>query len=264
MLTPAFAGAGLWRCYAALSLKNPPPIWRTLKSLVDVVARGRNISAGACDDFIQTDAAINCGNSGGPFFNMAGEVIGVNSAIFSPTCTNIGIGFAVPSNLAEPVISQLGLGATKGALVLDITPDGPAAGSGLMPGDVITAFDGKEVTQMRTLPRIVADTPIGTRAEVTVLRKGATKRFTVKLGELPDDATLASSEGDGEQENLSLRGDSVLGMAVKPLTRSLKHQFGLADAMHGLLVVGVEPDSDAAERGVAQGNYTLFVTLPVK
>lgn len=250
-----------------------------------VSARGRNINAGAYDDFIQTDAAINRGNSGGPLFNMAGEVIGVNSAIFSPTGTNIGIGFAVPANLAEPVIAQLkkfgkihrgwlgvkiqpvsdeiaaslGLGATKGALVLDITPDGPAAGSGLMPGDVITAFDGKEVTQMRSLPRIVADTAIGTRAEVTVLRKGTTKRFAVKLGELPDDAALAASEGDAEQENMSLRGDRVLGMAVKPLTRSLKHQFGLADTMHGLLVVGVEPESDAAGRGVAQGDIILEV-----
>lgn len=250
-----------------------------------VSARGRNINAGAYDDFIQTDAAINRGNSGGPLFNMDGDVIGVNSAIFSPTGTNIGIGFAVPSNLAEPVITQLkkfgkihrgwlgvkiqpvtdevansiGLKDAKGALVLEITPEGPAAGSGLMPGDVITAFGGKEVTEMRSLPRIVADTPVGERAKVTVLRKGATKEFTVKLGELPDDAVLAKEGAEDAQEGAALTGDRVLGLSVKPLTRSLKQQFNLADSLSGLLVVGVQPDSDAAEKGFSQGDVILDV-----
>lgn len=250
-----------------------------------VSARGRNINAGAYDDFIQTDAAINRGNSGGPLFNMDGDVIGVNSAIFSPTGTNIGIGFAVPSNLAEPVITQLkkfgkihrgwlgvkiqpvtdevansiGLKEAKGALVLEITPDGPAAGSGLMPGDVITAFDGKEVNEMRSLPRIVADTPVGERVKVAVLRKGTTKEFSVKLGELPDDATLAKEGAGDEQESTALTGDRVLGLSMKPLTRSLKQQFNLPDSLSGLLVVGVKPDSDAAEKGFTQGDVILDV-----
>ena len=250
-----------------------------------VSARGRNINAGAYDDFIQTDAAINRGNSGGPLFDMRGEVVGVNSAIFSPTGTNIGIGFAVPSNLAAPVIAQLkqfgkihrgwlgvkiqpvtdeiansiGLAETKGALVLEITPNGPAAGSGLAAGDVIMAFDGKDVTEMRSLPRIVADTPVGKRAEVTVLRGGQTKRFTVKLGELPEDAVLAK-EGEGDGDGVRMpAGDRVLGMSVKPLTRSLKQQFGLDDATYGLLVVGVSPTSVAAEKNLNQGDVIMEV-----
>lgn len=250
-----------------------------------VSARGRNINAGAYDDFIQTDAAINRGNSGGPLFNMSGEVVGVNSAIFSPTGTNIGIGFAVPSSLAEPVITQLkkfgkihrgwlgvkiqpvtdeiadsiGLKEAKGALVLEVTPDGPAKGSGLMAGDVITAFDGKEVNEMRSLPRIVADTPVGKKAEVTVLRKNEVKRFSVKLGELPEDAKLAKAMEEGGDVPARLRGDKVLGLAVKPLTRSLKQQFNLDDSLYGLLVVGVDPGSDAAEKGLNQGDVVLDV-----
>ncbi len=251
-----------------------------------VSARGRNINAGAYDDFIQTDAAINRGNSGGPLFNMKGEVIGVNSAIFSPTGTNIGIGFAVPSSLAEPVISQLrktgkihrgwlgvkiqpvtdevaqsiGLKDTKGALVLDITAGGPAAGSGLQAGDVILAFDGKEVNQTRSLPRIVADTPIGERSEVTVWRNGETKRYTVKLGELPDDEALAKLPMEGE-ESLEgvVGGERVLGMALKPLTRSLKQQFNIPNAEYGLLVVGVDPRSVAGEKNLLQGDVILDV-----
>ncbi len=247
-----------------------------------VSARGRNINAGAYDDFIQTDAAINRGNSGGPLFNMAGEVVGVNSAIFSPTGTNIGIGFSVPSNLAEPVITQLkkfgkihrgwlgvkiqpvtdevansiGLKEAKGALVLEVTPKGPASGSGIMPGDVIIAFDGKEVTNNRSLPRIVADTPVGEKADVTVLRKGESKRFSVKLGELPEDAiTSPDEEASGVPQQL--KGDKVLGMVVKPLTRSLKQQFNIHDSRQGLLVVGVDQESDAAEKGLAQGDVIM-------
>lgn len=250
-----------------------------------VSARGRNINAGAYDDFIQTDAAINRGNSGGPLFNMEGEVIGVNSAIFSPTGTNIGIGFSVPSGLAEPVITQLkkfgkihrgwlgvkiqpvtdevansiGLKEAKGALVLEITPDGPASGSGLMPGDVIVKFAGREVNEMRSLPRIVADTPVGEKAEVTVLRKGQTRNFSVKLGELPDDATLAKTAEGKEDAVPAAPGDRVLGMALKPLTRSLKQQFGLPEATYGLLVVGVAPGSNAAEKNMQQGDVIMEV-----
>lgn len=252
-----------------------------------VSARGRNINAGAYDDFIQTDAAINRGNSGGPLFNMKGEVIGINSAIFSPTGTNIGIGFAVPSNLAEPVITQLrttgkisrgwlgvriqpvteeiaesiGLSRAKGALVLDITPKGPAAGSGIEPGDVIVAFDGKEVNESRSLPRIVAETPVGKRAEVTVEREGKERRFTIKLGELPDDEALANAEHPATDEDgsLAVTGTKVLGMALKPLTRSLKQQFGISDGLSGLLVVGVSRNSEAAAKGIAQGDVIMDV-----
>jgi serine protease Do len=249
-----------------------------------VSARGRNINAGAYDDFIQTDAAINRGNSGGPLFNMAGEVIGVNSAIFSPTGTNIGIGFAVPASLAEPVIMQLkkfgkihrgwlgvkiqpvtdeiaqsiGLKEARGALILDVTPNGPAAGSGIAAGDVITVLDGKEVSETHTLPRIVADTPIGKRAEVTVWRKGESKRFMITLGELPDDSAKAGGD-DGETEGAANPSQTsrVLGLTVSPLTQAQKQRYQLPASVNGLLIAHVSPSSDAADKGLRSGDVVI-------
>jgi serine protease Do len=249
-----------------------------------VSARGRNINAGAYDDFIQTDAAINRGNSGGPLFNLDGEVIGINSAIFSPTGTNIGIGFAVPTSLAEPVITQLkdtghitrgwlgvkiqqvnaeiaeslGLKAEKGALVLEVTRGGPAEKSGLLAGDVILRFNGLEIDAMRSLPRLVADAKVGSRADVTVWRKGEEKRLSVKLGELPEEAEAMEPASEELQDgSRAPSGEQVLGLYVKPLARSLKQQFGIADSVSGLLVTGVEEDSDAAEKGLRAGDVLL-------
>jgi serine protease Do len=249
-----------------------------------VSARGRNINAGAYDDFIQTDAAINRGNSGGPLFNMSGEVIGVNSAIFSPTGTNIGIGFSVPASLAEPVIAQLkkfgkihrgwlgvkiqpvtdeiaqsiGLKEPRGALILDVTPNGPAAGSGIAPGDVITALDGKEVSETHSLPRIVADTPIGKRAEVTVWRKGESKRFTITLGELPDDPARAGNKEEEQEGAVSpTHTGRVLGLEVSPLMPEQKQRYQLPSSVSGLLVVKVLPNSDAADKGLRAGDAVI-------
>lgn len=252
-----------------------------------ISARGRNINAGAYDDFIQTDAAINRGNSGGPLFNTAGEVIGINSAIFSPTGGNIGIGFSIPSTLAKPVLDQLrsfgrihrgwlgvkiqevneevadsvGLKEPKGALIMEITPKGPAHGTGIEVGDVIVKFDGKDIDALRSLPRVVAETKIGKRVPVTVWREGVERTYNVTLGELPDDKTLAEEADDQKDSSGKLTGDStlVLGLKVKPLTRSLARQFGINEALAGLLIVGVKDDSVAADKGVRAGDIVIGI-----
>jgi len=178
-----------------------------------ISAKARDINSGPYDDYLQTDAAINKGNSGGPLFNMNGEVVGINTAIISPTGGSIGIGFAVPSDIAVPVIEQLrlygetrrgwlgvriqsvseeiaeslGVPENRGALVAAVTPDSPAAKAGIEPGDVIVKFDGKDIVGMRSLPRIVAQTPIGKTVDVEAVRKGERKTFKVVVGRLAED-----------------------------------------------------------------------------
>ena len=201
-----------------LAIGNPFGLGGTVTAGI-ISARARDINAGPYDDFIQSDASINRGNSGGPMFNMEGEVIGVNTAIFSPSGGSVGIGFAIPSQLARNVIAQLrdsgevkrgwlgvriqsvtdelaeglGLDEAKGALVASVTPDGPAENAGIKQGDVIIEFDGREVPDMRRLPRMVAETRIGKAVSVEVWRnKSERVELEVTLGELPDDEQLAS------------------------------------------------------------------------
>jgi serine protease Do len=247
-----------------------------------VSARGRNINAGPFDDFIQTDAAINRGNSGGPLFNTKGEVVGINSAIFSPTGANIGIGFAIPSSLAEPIIKQLrqtgraqrawlgvkiqqvsepiadslGLPSPRGALVLDISPQSPADGSGIVIGDVITKFDGREVKEMHELPRLVADTKIGKKVEVEVVRKGRPEKISMTLTEQPsdgDDAPLPMKESKAKPRN------NILGMALAEITDAVRAQFNLPKTARGLIVVQIITDGEAAKQGIRPGDIILDV-----
>src|SRR5438270_1887407 len=194
-----------------VAIGNPFSLGGTVTAGI-VSARNRDISSGPYDNYIQTDAAINRGNSGGPLFNLEGEVIGVNTAIISPSGGSIGIGFAVPSKTALPVIEQLrqfgetrrgwlgvriqqvtdeiaeslGMKQSRGALVAGIDEKGPAKPAGIEPGDVIVKFDGHEIKEMRDLPRVVADTPVGKDVQVTVIRKGKEETKTVKLGRLED------------------------------------------------------------------------------
>jgi serine protease Do len=246
-----------------------------------VSARGRNINAGPFDDFIQTDAAINRGNSGGPLFNAAGEVVGINSAIFSPTGGSVGIGFAVPSALAEPVITQLktsgklhrgwmgvkiqevteevadsiGLGKPRGALVLEVTPSGPAQGSGILPGDVVVKFNGKPIDEMRNLPRLVAETKVGSKAELTVWRQGEEKTFAITLGELPDDSKPVKKPLMQDEKGAPLAPEKLQrGMVLEPLTPQARMANAIPENVTGLLVAGVNDESAAAARGIRPGD----------
>ena len=249
-----------------------------------VSARGRNINAGPFDDFIQTDAAINRGNSGGPLFNTKGEVVGINSAIFSPTGGNIGIGFAIPSTMAKTVVTQLrefgtihrgwlgvkiepmsdelanslGLDKARGALLSDITKGGPAAVAGLQAGDVITKFDGHEIDEMRKLPRVVADTKIGQTVTLAYWRKGKETTTSVKIGELPADK---QNTKESKADTSDKKGDNspILGMVLSPITGPLRQQLNIDADIKGLVVTQIIGEGEAAKRGILPGDVIVEV-----
>lgn len=253
-----------------------------------VSARGRDIRAGPYDDFIQVDAAINRGNSGGPSFTLEGKVFGINTAIFSPSGGNVGIGFAIPANLARPVIESLmrsgrvargwlgvriqsvtkeiaesmGLSEDRGALIASITPGGPAAQADIQPGDVILEFDGKKVDRMRSLPRLVAETSIGKRVDVKLWRRGAQKDVLVALGELPDDEQLAElgqpQPPDAPAPATTARV-AALGVTVETISPELKTKFGLAEDARGVVVTEVAGGSPAADENVRPGDLIVEV-----
>ena len=236
-----------------------------------VSAKGRVLGAGPYDNFIQTDASINPGNSGGPLLNLKGEVVGINSAIFSQSGGNIGIGFAIPVDLAKSIITQLkdkgkvtrgwlgvaiqevtpalaksfGLKEPTGALVAEVTKDGPADQAGLERGDIITSFNGTPVKDSRELPTLVAQTPVGEKVDVTVLRGGKEKTVTVKLGQLPE------SQAEAEQSEESKEN---WGLTVADLTADLAHRFQLEHESKGVVVTDVEAGSPAELAGLQPGD----------
>ncbi len=241
-----------------------------------VSARSRELS-GTYDDFIQTDAAINRGNSGGPLFNMNGEVIGVNTAILSPNGGSIGIGFSMASNVVTRVVDQLktfgetrrgwlgvriqdvtdeiaeamGLEDTRGALVTDV-PDGPAREAGIQSGDLILKFDGQDIADTRELVRVVGYTEVGKAVRVTVLRDGETMTLKVTLGRRED--AVASAGGGSAPESAVPETSSVLGMELSELSDDMRADLGLSPGASGLLVMDVDPASEAAEKGLAPGD----------
>lgn len=257
-----------------------------------ISATKRDINAGPYDNFLQTDAAINRGNSGGPLFNMEGEVIGVNTAIISPTGGSIGIGFAVPSNTAVTVLSQLrqygetrrgwlgvhvqnvtdeiaeSLGLTDpiGALVAKVAPDGPAEAAGVKPSDVILKFDGVVIENMRDLPRAVARTQIGKDVPVELLRDGKSVDVKVKIGRLPENdadeaADAMDDEDNGEDlERLNPEHEDLLGLSIAPLTDALRSEYGIGHSVEGVIITDVEPDSPAARKNVRPGDVIVEVT----
>jgi serine protease Do len=256
-----------------------------------ISATKRDINAGPYDDFLQTDAAINRGNSGGPLFNMDGEVIGVNTAIISPTGGSIGIGFAVPSNSAIQVIDQLkqfgetrrgwlgvhvqnvteelaaslGLPEPKGALVAKVTPDSPAATAGIEPSDVILKFDGQPIENMRSLPRAVAATAIGKSVAIEVIRKGQPVALTVTVGRLPeeDDVEDASKGGEDEEEQAPQpepEREDLLGLSIAPLTEELRERYNISKSIDGVIITEVKPNSPAAQKSVKPGDVIVEVT----
>ena len=240
-----------------------------------VSARGRALS-GSYDDYIQTDAAINRGNSGGPLFNMGGQVIGVNTAILSPTGGSIGIGFAMSSRVAEGVIKQLiefgetrrgwlgvriqdvdediaesiGLEDVAGALVTDV-PEGPAKEAGILSGDVILSFDGHDVPDTRTLVQIVGSSEVGAAVRVVVFRDGGTETIVVTLGRRE---TAEGSTAPEESEPEEPQEIAVLGMTLVLITEGVKNSMGLADDAAGLIVTAVEADSEAEVKGLVEGD----------
>jgi serine protease Do len=249
-----------------------------------VSARNRNIDVGPYDNFIQTDASINVGNSGGPLFNLKGEVIGINTAIFSRSGGSVGIAFAVPSNTAKPVVAQLvaygetrrgwlgvriqevteeiaeslGMGRARGALVAGVNDDGPAAGSGIEPGDVVISFDGRAVNEMRDLPLIVADTAPGKEVDVVALRNGEEIGFRVTTGRLEESEEVAAKQGGGETPE-DAPPVSLLGLELVPISDALRKQYKIDEKVEGLVVVAVDPASNAAERGIAPGMVIVEV-----
>jgi serine protease Do len=241
-----------------------------------ISARGRALS-GTYDDYLQTDAAINRGNSGGPLFNMDGQVVGVNTAILSPTGGSIGIGFSMASNVVTKVVDQLkefgetrrgwlgvriqdvtpdvaeamSLAAAKGALITDV-PDGPAKDAGMMSGDVITSFDGADVADTRELVRRVADAPVGEAVRVIVLRGGKTETLSVTLGRretAEGEPVPAVAEGPADTPSAD-----VLGLTIQPLTAEIAQELGLPDDTQGLAVLAVDEASDAFAKGLRVGD----------
>ena len=246
-----------------------------------ISAINRDIRSGPYDNFIQTDASINRGNSGGPLFNMDGEVVGINTAIISPSGGSIGIGFSIPATLATNVIRQLrefgetrrgwlgvsieevsddiaeslAMDRARGALVGGVTPKGPAQASGIKIGDVILTFDGKPVNKMRDLPRIVADTPVGKSVEVVVLRKKEEQTINVIVGRLEDGEKLIAAARNGDDEDDDASDETVvLGMTLEELTDEARERFKIDTAVEGVLITAVEPGSAADDKQVKAGS----------
>ena len=255
-----------------IAIGNPFGLGHTVTAGI-VSAKFRRLGTGSYDNFIQTDASINPGNSGGPLLNTKGEVVGINSAIFTQTGGSVGIGFAIPINMAKDLLPQLKKGKVvrgwlgvliqkitpelkdkldlkdeKGALVADVVSGGPAEKAGIKRGDVIVSFDGKEIDEMSELPYVVASTPVGKDVNVEVIRKGEMKAIRVEVGELKE---------EGEPPVVA-EAEPNLGLTLKEITPELTRNLRLSETS-GLVVVQVDANSSAAEAGVAPGDIILEV-----
>jgi serine protease Do len=264
-----------------MAIGNPFGLGGSL-TLGIVSARNRDINSGPYDDFIQTDAAINRGNSGGPLFNMDGDVVGINTAIISPSGGSIGIGFSVPANTAKVVIDQLqqfgetrrgwlgvkiqtitpeiaeslGLVSPDGALVSDVVATGPAEKAGIKAGDVIMSFDGKPIKEMRDLPRLVADTGVEKTVDVVIARAGAQQTVKVTLGRLEEGEKLAELAAATPESVPGQQPSSVdvLGMKIASLNDELRKKYNIGPQVQGVVVLSVEANSAAYEKRIEAGD----------
>lgn len=265
-----------------LAVGNPFGLGNTVTAGI-VSARSRDIQVGPYDDFIQTDAAINRGNSGGPLFNAAGELIGVNTAIFSPSGGSVGIAFAVPSKMMTQVADaliqngavkrgrlgldvqtvtpeiakSLNLPKVSGALVAGVDPSSGAAKSGVKRGDVLLRFDGRDVPTMRELPRRAAQTPVGKTVPVTVWRDGKTVDLKLTVSELTEERAASVLPRGKSESNAETLDISPLGVTVAELTAGTRQKYGLSKNAVGVVVSAVAPRSDAAVKGLRAGDVLV-------
>ena len=267
-----------------IAIGNPFSLGGTVTAGI-VSARNRDINSGPYDNYIQTDASINRGNSGGPLFNLEGEVVGVNTAIISPSGGSIGIGFAVPSKTALPVIDQLKqfgetrrgwlgvriqqvtdeiaeslkISPARGALVAGVDDKGPAKPAGIEPGDVIVKFDGKDIKEMRDLPRVVADTPIGKQTPVLIIRKGKEETKTVTLGRLEDGEKVAAN--DPKSDAVPDKGvvKKTLGIELANMSDDLRKRYKIKDGVKGVVITGIDANSPAADKRLSAGDVIVEI-----
>jgi serine protease Do len=256
-----------------------------------ISARGRSLSNESLDDYLQTDAAINKGNSGGPLFNTDGEVIGVNTAIYSPSGTNAGLAFSIPSNIVKQAADQLrefgrirrgwigvsyqsvtddiadsfGLDRARGVLVANVVADGPAAKAGLKRNDIIISFAGQDVPDLRRFPKFVANARVGSTVDVVVWRGGKEAQFKLKIGEQEEaEKTNASAQGSApkktpEPDQAVTSTVEQLGLTLQKISDQLREKYGLSDGAKGVVVTKVAPDSPAAEKQLQAGDLILEV-----
>ena len=273
--------------HSVIAIGNPFGLGGTVTSGI-ISAFNRDINSGPYDSFIQTDASINKGNSGGPLFNINGDVVGINSAIFSPSGGSVGIGFSIPSNLAKPIIEQLrkfgktqrgwlgvriqevtpeiaeslGLKESDGVLISMVNPGEPAEKAGIRAGDVIINFNGKKIKNVRDLQRIVAEAAVSSSAKVDVWRDKKIKKFKVKLAErekFDDQAKIDPKKDSTEKTNEEYEIDQV-GLRLKDITDFIRDQYKIDENISGSVITGVKNNSPASNAGLSVGNVISQVS----
>ena len=267
-----------------VAIGNPFSLGGTVTAGI-VAARNRDISTGPYDNYIQTDAAINRGNSGGPLFNLDGDVIGVNTLIISPSGGSIGIGFAVPSKTVAGVVDQLrqfgelrrgwlgvriqqvtdeiaeslNIKPARGALIAGVDDKGPAKPAGIEPGDVVIKFNGTDIKDQKDLSRVVADTAVGKEVDVVVIRKGEELTKKVTLGRLEDGDKPVQASAKTQTEPEKPVTQKALGLDLANMSKDLRSRYKIKDSVKGVIITNVDGSSDAAEKRLSPGEVIVEV-----